>query len=98
MSKRMYINRCPSCGKTAMSLWLKFAAKSLGCIHCHKKLRLRFAPTVALALIVLISTLFVGVIFGVNSTSILFAAALLLAFLLDCSYMPLEDINNDQNS
>ena len=98
MSKFMYINRCPSCGNMAMSIWLKFTAKSLGCIHCNKKLRLRLTPTVALALVVYIAIISAGVIYGVNSKSILFTVGCLLVFLLACFLMPLEVVNNDQSS
>jgi hypothetical protein len=42
--------------------------------------------------------MFVGVSFGVNRASILFATCCLLAFLLVCLFIPLEVRNKDQNS
>lgn len=92
----MRANRCPNCGKTAMSLWSKFAASSLSCVHCHQSLRLWLLPTAAAGLVVYISILSAGLYFGVNRTSIFFALCCLLIFLLICLFMPLE-INNKKS-
>jgi len=92
------MNRCPACGNTAMSLREKFAGKSLSCSYCHTKLRLRFAPTAALGLVIYISIMFAGVHFGVNIGSILLAICCLLAFLLVALFMPLEVIKDDHAS
>jgi len=97
-SIRMHVNQCPICGKTAMSFWSKFMGKSLECLHCQSKLRLRFAPTVALGLVIYISILFIGVNFGINRASILFAICCLFAFLVACLFIPLEVRSKDQKS
>ena len=81
-----------------MNFGTKVVGKLLSCQHCHAKLRLRFVPTAALAILVYVAILFIGVSFGVNGTSILAAFSCLLAFLAACLSMPLEVITEDQDS
>ncbi len=86
----MNVNQCPACGKTAMSFGSKLAARSLTCIHCKAKLRLRFVPTAVAGLGVYLSVLFAGLYLGVTRTSVIIAIVCLLTFVVVCLFMPLE--------